>query len=354
MVHGNSANGDYFIDTPGISQFALRAIVGVWINICIAAIAFCIRFIYRSQVKKHIWSEKHGVPHVTPAMTPSEAFKLRGILTRALEKGDFAFVFVSTFCVVTSIMGAASMVISNHAIGNNTIVRDAIVQGWLVTSDFNAPSMGAMVWVSTMVAALRRVNAPLDELFDFVPGDDTQWIYKPSQWNNTWKGNCSFAKCEAAELELRPSRSSAYQNEVPLLRNYIPSWATVNITNQGVSDIPFYVDREINGTGSYRDVIRMYVFGSARVGELDKMERNMNIAIVNFLAHHIGINNTAGFDFSQTRFHSDIHITECQFANAVADGGTRDQASANRGTYDIAALHISNVSSPLSSFSSVY
>ena len=76
--------------------------------------------------------------------------------------------------------------------------------------------------------------------------------------------------------------------------------------------------------------------------------------IFNFLAHHIRINNAAGFDFSQTRFHSDIHIAECQFANAVADGGTQDQASANRGTYDIAALHISNVSSPLSSFSSVY
>jgi hypothetical protein len=133
MAHGNFANGDYFIDTPGISQFALRAIVGVWINICIAAIAFCIRFIFRSQVKKLIRSKKGGVSlwHVAPAVTSSEAFELRGILARALKKGDFAFVFVSMFCVVTSIVGAASTVISNRAVGNNTIVRDTIVQGRL-------------------------------------------------------------------------------------------------------------------------------------------------------------------------------------------------------------------------------
>jgi len=355
MVHGNFANGDYFIDTPGISQFALRAIVGVWINICVAGIAFCIRFIFRSQVKKRIWSEKSGVPlwRVAPAVTSSEAFALRGILARALKKGDFSFVFVSTFCIVASIVGAASTVISNRVVGSNTIVRDAIVQGRLVTRDFNAPSMGAMVRVSARVDALTRANAPLDELFDFVPEDDTEWIYKPSQWNNTWKGDCSFAKHEAAELELYPTRSSAYQEEVPLLRNYIPSWATVNITNQGLSDILFYVDREINGTGSYRDVVRTYVFGTAPVGgEVETMERHTNIAIVNFLAHHIGIKDDTGYYlFSQTKFRSDIHIAECQFFNAVADGGTRDQAGAIRGTYNSAALHISNVSSLFSSFS---
>src|SRR5437016_5296049 len=103
MVQGNFAHGDYFIDTPRISQYALRAIVGVWINICIATIAICIRFIFRSQLKKHITTGQGGVSiwSVSPAVTSSEVFELRGILARALKKGDFAFVFVSTFCIIT-------------------------------------------------------------------------------------------------------------------------------------------------------------------------------------------------------------------------------------------------------------
>jgi len=59
MVQGNFANGDHFIDTPGISLSAQRAIFGVWLLHIYVAI--CIRFIFHSQVGKHITSGKGGV-----------------------------------------------------------------------------------------------------------------------------------------------------------------------------------------------------------------------------------------------------------------------------------------------------
>lgn len=347
MVQGNFANGDYFIDSPGISQSTLRAIVGVWINICIATIAISIRFIFRSQVKKHITlGPQSGVSlwRVSPAVTPSEAFELRGILYRALKKGDFAFVFVSTFCIITAVVGAASTLISNHAVEINTVVRDALVQGRLVTNEHTSVS-GASARVSARVDALKRANAPLDELFDFVPGDDSAWIYKASQWNNTWKGSCSFAKHEAVELVVYPTNSTAYQDEIPLLGNYIPSWATTDRSKQGVAYAGFYVGAAINGTGAWRDLVVTYVFGSAPVNEVGFREQATNISIVNYLAHHIARDNRGDSTYLETRFRSDVHTAECRFVNAAGDGGITDQASPDGGSYASAAGNIAAVSS---------
>jgi len=173
LVQGNFANGDYFVD-PVISQCALRAIFGVWINIWVAIIALCIHFIFRSQVKKEISLGEGGVSlwRVSPTVTPSEAFELRGILSRALMRGDFAFVFASTFCIVATVVGAASTVISNHAVGTNTVVRDAVVPGLLVTNQIGGTS-SQVVQLLARVDALTKANAPLDELFDFVRRDDS-------------------------------------------------------------------------------------------------------------------------------------------------------------------------------------
>jgi hypothetical protein len=199
------------------------------------------------------------------------------------------------------------------------------------------------------VDALKNANAPLDELFDFVPGDDSQWIYKPNQWNNTWKGSCSFAKHEAVELVVHPTISDAYQDAVPHLGNYIPSWATVDRLKQGVAYSGFSSDEEDprNGTGAWRDRVMTYIFGSAPINTHGSVQ-NMNISIVNYLAHHIGrYDQGLGLStFMQTKFRSDVHTAECQFVNTV-DGGIRDQSSANSGSYFGAARYIVRVSPPL-------
>ena len=149
MVQGNFANGDYFIDCPSISKSALRAIVGVWLYICTSAIALCIRSIFRSHIQKRITLGPQGgvsIWRVSPAVTPSEAFEMRGILAKALMKRDFAFVFVSMFCIVTAVVGAAGTVISNRVVDTNTVVREANVQGRLISNKF--ASVGDAVEVS--------------------------------------------------------------------------------------------------------------------------------------------------------------------------------------------------------------
>ena len=70
----------------------------------------------------------------------------------------------------------------------------------------------------------------------------------------------------AIELVVYPTDSSSYQDELPLLGNYLPQpeWATVDPTRQGATSAGFYNGADTNGTGHWRDVVVTYVFGSER------------------------------------------------------------------------------------------
>ena len=152
-----------------------------------------------------------------------------------------------------------------------------------------------VVRISGRAEALNNANAPLDDLFDFVPRADSKWICKPNQWNNTRKGSCSFTKHEAVS----PTVLNAYQGAVPLLGNYIPSWATVDPLKQGVSSQWTWIGAEHEYLHFQLSCIP---YGKIRLGTR----------------------------FMQTMFRSDVHTVECHFVNGI-DGRIMDQASANSG-----------------------
>lgn len=338
---GNFAQGDYFIDCDGISQSALRAIFGVWINVCAAAIASCIRLIFRSSIKHLLISRRRGINlwRVSPAVTTSEVVELRGVLKQALAERDFAFVFASMFCIVTALIGAGSTLISNRVVTTNQIRRDILVHGRNVTNLHNSIN-GALLQISTRVAAFNRANAPFDELFDFVPRDEYHWLYSADQWHNTWKGNCSTMKHEKVELVVYPTNSTHYQDVVPMLGNYIPTWATMDPSKQGVDYAGYYAPFN-NGTGAWTDIIATHVFGTAVDNDTGFEAKNSNISIVNYLAHGIGKDPRSMF--LETRFRSDVHVAECTFTNAI-DGGRFFQAKAAGGSYTNAARNVVQVS----------
>ncbi len=338
------ANRDYFINCEFISLSALRAIFGVWINLGVAIIAICVRTIFRYRIKRTLLSGRRRVSlwRVSPAVTTSEVFELRRVLIRALRHGHYHFVFASIFCVVAASVGAASTVISNYSVVTNPVILDVVVQGQNVTHFHN--SLGnAILDVSSRVKALDRANAPLDELFDFAPNNNFHWIYRANQWNNTWKGICTFTKHDAVDLVVYPTNSSRYQDEVPLLGNYIPPWATVNVTKQGTYYSGFYqTNSTVNDTGSWTNMIVTYFFGSSPDNDATHSARTSNISIVNYLAHGIGKNSATG-GYIETAFRSDVHVVECGFVNEV-DNDTIYQANAAGGSYASAARGIGEVS----------
>lgn len=343
MVRANFANGDIFVDCPDISQFLLRAIFGVWINVCIAVVAFCVLSIFRSQVKRQLLSDD---PHmqvvslwrVSPAVTALEVFELRGVLIRSLLGGHIFYALASVFCVISAIISAASTTISNHVIVTNSVMRQSVATGRLVTNDHTVLS-GAVVNVTSRVNILNRANSPLNELFDFVPNEDVTWVYEVSQWNNTWHGECGYAKHLAVDLVVYPSKNATYQTEVPLLGNYIPHWATLDPAKQGTDYTGFYTGAAANGTGKWADLIVTYAFGSAPDISINYSAPTVNISLVNFLAHNVARDpNTT---FLQTSLRSDIHVVDCMFGNAAP--GIRYQAYAGGGHYLNAAGNVANV-----------
>lgn len=347
VVQGNFAHGDYFIDCVGVSLSLARAIFGVWINIWIAIIAISVRSIFRSHVTRRLLSggsNKSGISiwHMSPATTSSEAFEIRKILARAIIKGDIFYVFASMFCILAAITSAASTTIANHAIVNNTVTRDSTAPGLLVTSEHTTIS-GALVEITNRVNALNRANAPLEELFDFVPNDDVNWIYSPNQWNNSWRGTCSYVMHPAVDLVVYPTNSSNYQDEVPLLGTWIPQWATVDPTKQGVDYVGFYVDAAINGSGHWVDLLVTYAFGSAPNMDPGLMHVNyatpVNFSLVNYLAHNIARDPYS--TFLQTAFESDVHVVDCTFNHFGP--GSPDEAKAFGGQYTNAAQNVGDV-----------
>jgi len=337
----HQANKDYFIDCEFISLSALRAIFGVWLNVCVAIIAICVRTVFRYRIKRSLISGRRRVSlwRVSPAVTTSEVFELRRVLIQALMRGHYHFVFASVFCVVAALVAAASTVISNYSVVTNSVIRDVVVQGQNVTHSINA-LYSLILDVFRRVEALDRANAPLDELFDFAPNDNFYWIYRANQWNNTWKGICTFTKYDAVDLVVYSTNTSRYQDEIPLLGNYIPTWATVNVTKQGTCYGGFAQTKSaVNRTGFWKNMIVTHFFGSSPDNDVTHSARTSNISIVNYLAHGIG-RDPAG-KYIETAFRSDVHVVECGFVRKA--DATIYQANAAGGSYASAAQGIGEV-----------
>jgi hypothetical protein len=344
MVQGNFADGDYWIDCVGVSQSLVRALFGVWLNVCAAIIAFSIRSLFRSRAKRLMLSSEPNkkqisVWSISPAVTSSEVFELRNLLSRALVRGDYPYVVASIVCVFAAIVGAASTTISNHAIVRNAVVRNETVPGTLVTLEHTSLT-GAVVDVNSRVKALDKANAPLDQLFDFVPHDNSSWVYVPSQWNNSWKGECNYNKYEAVDLVVHPANGSTYQEEVPLLGNYLPYWATLNSTNQGTDYSGAFKGAVENGTGAWINLMLTYAFGSTPDSELGFRSSAVNLSFANFLAHEVARDPDTAF--MTTAFKSDVHVVDCIFTNAAPDPNGY-QAAPHAGHYANVAGNIGSV-----------
>jgi hypothetical protein len=241
-----------------------------------------------------------------------------------------------------AIISAASTTIANHAIVTNIVQRHTVIQGRLVTHEHVSLS-GAAVNVTSRVQALNKANAPLEQVFDFIPDDSFEWVFLEHEWNNTWHGECTYSKYPAVDLVVYPANSTNYQDEVPLLGNWLPRWATVDPTRQGTSYSGFFIGAAANGTGAWRDMVVTYAFGSAPDSNVDINPSPINISFANYLAHDIARDPNS--TYFQTAFKSDVHVVDCTFYNSIPDG-IQDQAYPFNGQYTNAASNVASVSFP--------
>ncbi|TDL15747.1 hypothetical protein BD410DRAFT_902415 [Rickenella mellea] len=320
MVQGNFAHGEYWIDCDHISESVLRPLFGAWITLCAAVIAMCIRSVYRSSIKRRLFSKDESrrfvsLWDVSPATNPAEVFDLRMILARSIHQRNIFYLIASIVCVAAAIFSAASTTIANNTIVENVVIRKRVVDGGFVTHEHAAIS-GAIVNITSRADAFERAQAPLDQLFDFAPDDASRWTYVADEWNNT------------------------FQDEVPLLGALLPQWATTDPTRQGTDYSGFYTGTRVtNSSGAWRDQLVSYAFGSAPLSNLKTLS-TVNISFANFLAHNVGRDESSD-GFQQTAIKSDVHVVECVLSDSSP--GIEDQAFAEGGQYPNSIGNVANL-----------
>jgi hypothetical protein len=361
MLRGNFANGDYFIDCTSVSQSVARAVFGVWINVWIAVMAVCIRSFYRSCMahqlaaplrdpQKNTSSRPISLWRVSPPATILELVQARGVLVHSTKISGLHLIYLaaSLACVATAVISAASTTIANYAVVKQIVNREQMVGGRLMTREHSTLS-GAVVSVTNRVHALDNAGAPYDEVFDFIPDDESAWVFKAKQWNNSWKGSCEFRWHKAVDLTVFAVNSSHYQDLVPGLGTYLPQWSTLNQTNQANTYTGFYNNALLNNSGSWQDLLVTYIFGTAQLntgGEIVDDLDNVNIVLANFLAHHVGRDPRPGYRFQETMFKSDVHVAECNYFVVDSTKTGPDRAQPDNGNYPNAVLNVAAVRVP--------
>ena len=101
------------------------------------------------------------------------------MLARSLFGGEIFYTLASLACMVVAIFSAASTSIANRTVESNIVNRGGLVSPW-------GEAVGTRVELTAQVQALDHTNAPLEQLFDFVPNDTSGWIFVGQEWNNTW------------------------------------------------------------------------------------------------------------------------------------------------------------------------
>ena len=341
MVQGNFARHDYFIDCGLGSLSTIRAIFGAYITLCVAIIAVCLRSMYRSWIRRKLFNPQLHEPQVnlwsiSPTTTIYDVFQLRSMLARSLLGGEVFYTLVSLACIVVAIINAASTSIANRTVESNIVNRTALVWGRLVSPFYSIG--GITVELAARVQALEHANAPLEQLFDYVPNDTSGWTFVGQEWNNTWQGHCSYHLYPAVDLHVHTTQSDSFQDTIPLLSTVLPQWATTDRFRQGTA-YSGYSHPNNNGTRSFRDVVITYVFGSPYPHGFGNFT-SMNISLANVLLHNVGLTPIMG-EFQETSFKSDVHVVECMFNNTVPGFVGQSYGPTD---YDNAATNVADVS----------
>jgi len=74
----------------------------------------------------------------------------------------------------------------------------------------------AEIDTNTTLFNLQRANFTTDQLLDYLPAQDSNWDYIPTQWNNSWAMDCTYAPVtEIAKVRATGNCSENMWTEIP-------------------------------------------------------------------------------------------------------------------------------------------
>src|SRR3569833_3120848 len=96
-------------------------------------------------------------------------------------------------CVVVVVLSVAAIVsgpIARYSTRVGTNIEQTAVLGWLATQNLTSIYNAVVKWNST-ISRLNSAQFPYNQLLDFLPNNEVDWVYREAEWNSSWLSNCS-------------------------------------------------------------------------------------------------------------------------------------------------------------------
>lgn len=148
--------------------------------------------------------------------TSGEAFDAILLLKGHLSKRRYLDILAQCIVVVLlSVSALLSGLVDRYAARRGTVIREQLVTGFLASSAWTYEGMdfATAEWNRTY-PRLDKAHVPLNQLLDFLPDNDIDWLFDSTQWNNSWTMDCANTPTTARKLEATGNCNSTF-DELP-------------------------------------------------------------------------------------------------------------------------------------------
>ena len=180
----------------------VQAVINITIDILSAlGIFIFVRICWQRAAQKVAKAEHVALPSLLSINTPGDAFDILVLLKQQLFSFRFAAILAQCLVVIAlSGLAIASGPLARYSCRGSTTERSAYVPGRLASRTMSSIYAFNVQWSNTR-DRLSKAGFPLDQLLDFAPDPTVDWVYRESEWNNSWSLACT--KTQETPLSLR-------------------------------------------------------------------------------------------------------------------------------------------------------
>lgn len=163
------------------------------LNVLITALSALVIFVFvrlswQSGARRMAQMKAVHLPSILTLNTPGEVLDAMSVLRHKMPRHG-KILAQSIVVVMFSITTLVSGPIARYATRRTSMTTDLDVHGYLATRSHNSNADEQVMWNLT-VTSLDRAGFPTDQLLDYLPDTDTNWLYRAEEWNNSWALEC--------------------------------------------------------------------------------------------------------------------------------------------------------------------
>lgn len=276
-------------------QAALNVIIAVESTL---GIFVFIRTCWLSGARKAAHNKDVPLPSLLSLNTLGEALDVAFLLREQLFSVRNLFILVQ--CIVVLCLSSTAIlsgVISRYSTSRGHIIIQQEVPGLLASRQHNGMGYANVEWNLTY-SRLDRAGFPEDQLLDFLPSNEVEWVYRENEFNNSWSFNCRQTPQTFIDLYVTDN-CTGFVYEIPNINQVISfdEWTAGEESGWWRSFGGFY-----SSPTTEKDILLfIYAYRNGDYTERGDTYRSMNFSLASVHMHNLGRNqnDTEGCFFSE-------------------------------------------------------